>query len=79
MNVVRGHPGLIADLLLDQAVFGGVGNIIKNEALYAAAVHPMSTSKDIPVEKTIALIEEAICFSEAFLELKRTNKPLSPF
>lgn len=78
MNVVRGHPGLIADLLLDQTVFGGVGNIIKNEALYAAAVHPSSISKHIPDETARTLIEETIQFSRKFLDLKRAEKPLKP-
>ncbi|EEF93777.1 Formamidopyrimidine-DNA glycosylase N-terminal domain protein, partial [Catenibacterium mitsuokai DSM 15897] len=31
---------LVADALLDQEVFAGVGNIIKNEALHRIRVHP---------------------------------------
>lgn len=76
MDEVKGYFVLIADLLLDQAVFGGVGNIIKNEALYAAAVRPMSTSKNIPDEKVMALIEETVRFSSEFLDLKMADKPL---
>ena len=31
----------ICDVLLDQTVFAGVGNIIKNEALFKSEVHPL--------------------------------------
>lgn len=75
---VRRHPGMIADLLLDQNVFGGVGNIIKNEALYAAAIHPASASTRIPVEKTDILIEQTIGFSKAFYQVKRAKGLLKP-
>jgi endonuclease-8 len=75
---VRRHLGMIADLLLDQSVFAGVGNIIKNEALYAAGIHPACTSKSIPVEKTDILIEETIRFSNAFCQVKRARGLLKP-
>jgi endonuclease-8 len=78
MDEIKGYVGLIADLLLDQAVFGGVGNIIKNEALYGAAIHPESISKNIPDERVMALNEETVRFSREFLDLKRVNKPLKP-
>jgi endonuclease-8 len=75
---VRRYKGMIADLLLDQDVFGGVGNIIKNEALYAAAIHPASASESIPIEKTEALIEETIRFSNAFYLVKKRRGLLKP-
>jgi endonuclease-8 len=75
---VHGHAGIIADLLLDQTIFAGVGNIIKNEALYAAGVHPASTSKNIPREKAKRLIERTIDFSSEFLEVRRVGKQLKP-
>jgi endonuclease VIII len=39
---------VIADLLVDQAIFTGSGNIIRNEALYRAGIHPMSITGKIP-------------------------------
>ena len=33
---------LVCDVLLDQQVFSGVGNIIKNEVLYRARIHPLN-------------------------------------
>jgi len=41
----------IADVLLDQEVFAGVGNIIKNEVLSIVRVSPKRKIKDIPLTK----------------------------
>jgi len=38
----------ICDTLMDQVILPGVGNVIKNEALFAARVHPESPSGRIP-------------------------------
>jgi len=41
---LRKMPDTLAcDALLDQNLFAGVGNIIKNEVLYRIRVHPLST------------------------------------
>ena len=42
---------LAADALLDQHVFSGVGNIIKNEVLHRIRVHPESTVGALPSRK----------------------------
>jgi len=42
---------LACDVLLEQDVFAGVGNIIKNEVLYRIKVHPESLIKKIPALK----------------------------
>jgi endonuclease-8 len=62
---------LISDLLLDQNIFAGVGNIIKNEALYRARVHPGSIIKDIPAAKLKKLISEARDYSFDFLKWRK--------
>ena len=59
---------MICDALLDQDIFSGSGNIIKNEALFRAKVHPESLCGDIPVEKLKELIAEVIKFSNDFLK-----------
>jgi endonuclease-8 len=65
-------PGkLICDTLLEQDIFAGVGNIIKNEILYRVRVHPESIVKNIPSQKIQKLIEEARNYSFEFLEWKR--------
>jgi len=62
---------LICDALLNQDIFAGVGNIIKNEILYRVRVHPESTIGKIPNAKLSKLIDEARIYSFQFLEWKR--------
>ncbi|XP_034298584.1 endonuclease 8-like 3 isoform X1 [Pantherophis guttatus] len=44
---------MLCDVLLDQAILPGVGNIIKNEALYDSGLHP--------IVKVCQLTDEQIC------------------
>jgi endonuclease-8 len=51
VQLVKGKgEGMICDTLLDQMILPGVGNLIKNEALFSARVHPASLSGCIPGE-----------------------------
>lgn len=62
---------LICDALLEQDIFAGVGNIIKNEVLYRVFVHPESLVGKLPPEKTEEIIEQARVYSFEFLAWKR--------
>lgn len=62
---------LACDALLEQTIFSGVGNIIKNEVLYRIRVHPESLVGKIPDYKISLLVEEARNYSFEFLEWKR--------
>jgi endonuclease-8 len=62
---------MICDALLDQEIFAGVGNIIKNEVLFITRVHPKSFIKDIPVKKINELVKEARDYSFDFLKWKK--------
>lgn len=62
---------MICDALLEQDIFSGVGNIIKNEVLYRVKVHPESLTGKIPAFKTDELIEEARIYSFQFLDWKK--------
>lgn len=62
---------LACDVLLDQQIFAGVGNIIKNEVLYRIRVHPESKVSALPGPKLSALIREARNYSFDFLEWKK--------
>jgi len=62
---------LVADALLDQNIFAGVGNIIKNEVLYRIKVHPENKVSDLPPRKLTALIKEARNYSFDFLKWKK--------
>ncbi|HYK76862.1 MAG TPA: endonuclease [Daejeonella sp.] len=62
---------LVCDVLLDQQIFAGVGNIIKNEVLYRIGVHPLSTVGALPFAKLQALIQQARMYSFDFLKWKK--------
>ena len=65
-------PGkLICDTLLEQDIFSGVGNIIKNEILYRVYVHPESLNGKIPELKIAELVQQARAYSFEFLEWKK--------
>jgi endonuclease-8 len=56
----------ICDILLNQSVFAGVGNIIKNEALFNGKVHPLSIAGKIPKTKLETIARAAREFSMLF-------------
>ena len=62
---------LACDALLDQDIFAGVGNIIKNEVLFRIRLHPLSTVGAMPAPKLRALVEQARTYSFDFLEWKK--------
>ncbi len=62
---------LVCDALLDQNIFAGVGNIIKNEVCYRIHLHPESKVGALPVKQLNALIKEARTYSFDFLEWKK--------
>jgi endonuclease-8 len=66
------HPDmLVCDALLDQNIFAGVGNIIKNEVLFRIKVHPESLVGALPRNKLSIMINEARNYSFDFLNWKR--------
>ncbi|MEO6290002.1 MAG: hypothetical protein ABIO76_08785 [Ginsengibacter sp.] len=62
---------LVCDTLLNQNIFAGVGNIIKNEVLFRIRLHPETKMKDIPARKINGLIKEARNYSFDFLKWKK--------
>jgi len=62
---------LVCDALLNQNIFAGVGNIIKNEVLFRMRLHPESRVGDLPVKKINELIKEARNYSCEFLDWKK--------
>jgi endonuclease VIII len=65
------EDAMVCDVLLDQFIFAGVGNIIKNEVLYRIKVHPASLIKDIPEKKIKEFIKQAVIYSFEFLKWKK--------
>jgi len=64
---------MVCDALMDQDIFSGVGNIIKNETLFRIGVQPESRLGKIPANKINELVSEARNYSFDFLKWKREN------
>ena len=62
---------MLCDALLDQNIFSGVGNIIKNEVLFRIYLHPENKIGDLPQNKIDELIKEARKYSFDFLKWKK--------
>lgn len=72
----------IEEVLMDQQIFTGVGNIIRNEALYRAGIHPLSVIEKIPAAKITKLINEVLAYAKIFynnLDKKGVNKDFSVY
>ena len=69
---LRSQPQTLAcDALLDQGVFAGAGNIIKNEVLHRIRVHPESTIGALPARKLGELVRQAREYSFDFYAWKK--------
>lgn len=72
LKKLKALPNAMAcDALLDQDIFAGSGNIIKNEVLFRTRVHPKSGIGNIPDEKLKELIKETSNYAFDFLEWKK--------
>lgn len=72
LQKVRRHPRAeVADVLLDQSIFAGVGNIIKNEVLFRTRTSPMTRVGRLSKRKLKQIVDDARAFSFRFLELRR--------
>jgi endonuclease-8 len=61
----------VGDALLDQNIFSGVGNIIKNEVLFRIRIHPNSVVGALPPKLLTALITQAREYSFDFYNWKK--------
>jgi endonuclease VIII len=69
---IRAQRGLlVCDALMDQQLFAGVGNIIKNEVLFRTHIHPLSIAGKLPNDKLKEMVDEAVNYSFDFLAWKK--------
>jgi len=73
----KNQDRIVADVIMDQEVLPGVGNIIKNEACFNAAVNPLSLIKDVSEGVIRRLVRRTREFSMIFYQCRKTGKPLS--
>ena len=69
---------ILGDALLDQALFPGLGNKIKNEAMFRARVSPLDAVAALPREAGLRLMREAAAFSKHFLGEYRAGRHIQP-
>ncbi|NXE44923.1 NEIL3 Endonuclease, partial [Casuarius casuarius] len=67
---------MLCDVLLDQAVLPGVGNIIKNEALFDSGLHPAAKVCQLTDEHIRHLVKMTRDFALLFYKCRKTGSPL---
>uniref|UniRef100_A0A8C8SFB7 Endonuclease 8-like 3 n=1 Tax=Pelusios castaneus TaxID=367368 RepID=A0A8C8SFB7_9SAUR len=67
---------MLCDVLLDQAVLPGVGNIIKNEALFDSGLHPAVKACQLTDEQTHHLVKMTRDFTLLFYKCRKTGSAL---
>ena len=60
---------IIGDMLMNQDIFPGLGNVIRNEVLFLSEIHPESVVEKIPAKKITELINHVEEFSKNSVEL----------
>lgn len=58
-SALAADPRPVGEVLMDQAVLCGVGNVIKSETLFLAHVHPAAPCADLP-EETITRLAHCV-------------------
>jgi endonuclease VIII len=72
LKAMKDHPeDEIADVLLDQSIFSGVGNIIKNEVLFLVKRQPTTILKNMSNPLLQKIIKTAKDFSLQFYEWRK--------
>ncbi|CAN9514607.1 unnamed protein product [Ophioblennius macclurei] len=74
--VRRQGSRMLCDVLLDQAVMPGVGNIIKNEALLDSGLHPAVKVEQLTDEQIRHLVKMTRDFTLLFYKCRRSSSPL---
>lgn len=73
-SVLREKSTMLAcDALMDQEIFSGSGNIIKNEVLYRSRIHPESRIGKMPDTKLREMIRETRKYAFDFLRWKEVG------
>ncbi|XP_053734442.1 endonuclease 8-like 3 [Synchiropus splendidus] len=67
---------MLCDVLLDQAVMPGVGNIIKNEALFDSGLHPAVKVQQLTEEHIQHLVKMTRDFTLLFYKCRKSGSPL---
>ncbi|NXY22312.1 NEIL3 Endonuclease, partial [Atrichornis clamosus] len=75
-EIKQQNTRMLCDVLLDQAVLPGVGNIIKNEALFDSGFHPAVKVCQLTDEHIRHLVKMTRDFTLLFYKCRKTGSPL---
>jgi endonuclease-8 len=64
---------LVCDVLMDQDIFSGLGNIMKNEILFTLHLHPETAVRQLSAPRLRKLVAEAERYAWQFYEWKKAN------
>ncbi|XP_071512782.1 endonuclease 8-like 3 isoform X1 [Panulirus ornatus] len=78
-TIMQHQERLICDVILDQLVLPGVGNIIKNEALFDAGINPNSKVKQLSQDLVVLLVRMNRDFTKIFYKCRKEGKNLHKF
>lgn len=70
-KIIQFPSATIDDILLEQDIFAGVGNIIKNEVLFLTRSNPHTRVEQISAEKMSEIIHATKTFSLQFYEWRK--------
>ncbi|XP_052005387.1 endonuclease 8-like 3 [Xyrauchen texanus] len=74
--VKREHGRMLCDVLLDQAILPGVGNIIKNEALFDSGLNPTVKVNQLTSEQVHHIVKMTRDFTLLFYKCRKNGSPL---
>jgi len=69
--VKKNAEEMVCDILLDQDIFAGSGNIVKNEVLFRIKVHPETLVGALPLKKKKELVAETRIYVGDFYRWKK--------
>lgn len=72
-NVAKKPEAEICDVLMDQNIFSGLGNIMKNETLFNVRMHPQTKMGQLTLLRRREVIKEAEAYAWRFYEWKKQN------
>ncbi|MDY6765949.1 MAG: hypothetical protein SVW77_01145 [Candidatus Nanohaloarchaea archaeon] len=73
LKALQQRNSVVASVLLDQDVFGGVGNIVKNEVLWEEGIDPRSPAAAIPGHRVDQLVDAAVRWTREWYAAKRSH------
>jgi len=72
-SVMKKQNAYVCDVLMDQEIFAGVGNIIKNEVLYILKMHPERKISELSSIEVARLVKVTRDYCLQFYEWKVSN------